>query len=47
MYADTFDTEPKKLLILGSVTFLTVQTLLVCSIRGDLMPMYMTLAHMS
>lgn len=35
MYLLTSDTESKKLLILGSMTFLTVQILLVCGVGGD------------
>ena len=39
-------TESEKLLILGSVAFLTAQTLLVwCSMGGDLAPMCVNLAY--
>lgn len=43
---DASDTESKKVLILGSVTFLTVQILFWYSVRGDLRPMCMTPAYM-
>lgn len=46
MYLLISDTESKKLLILGSMTFLTVQILLVCGVGGDPRPMYITLAYM-
>lgn len=43
---DASDMESKKVLILGSVTFLTVQILVWCSVGGDLRPMCMTPTYM-
>lgn len=36
------NTKSKQVLILGGVTFLTVQILVWCSVGGDVMPMRIT-----